>query len=412
MKWLKKILVMFLIVLLGLGTIWTIMRYKDLKPKIQIAKEKIIQTAGKIPFIGKFFVPQQATEEKPTEEKPKEEAKPIEVKGFKVAQIHFTDTLPSIGTIRGFKKINLRFEVNGTISSFNFREGDLVEEGDIIAEINHEDSQLKVKFREAKLDAAKTRMLANKSKLDQHQKLFDVGAIIKVKLEEVQLEYQNAAEELKAAQVELESAKLELEKTYLKSPINGVMESKDVEAGEYVTSSVQIATLGEITEVYMEMGVIEKDIEKIVLGQKVTLKVDTYPEQEFTGEVDNIFPAIEGKSRTLTVRAKIANPENKLLPGMFTRGTITVYEKENAIIAPALGIDKTEEGYRVFIIDKDNVLHPKPVTPEYTQNSEYWVIGEGLEAGEIMVNEVVSAQLSQLKEGDKVEVLETEEYTF
>lgn len=409
----KKIIVMFSLVLLGLVITWGAIHYKSISQKVPLLniKDKISRIAGKIPFIKKFF-PAKAEEEKKAEEKPKEEAKPIEVKGFKAAQIHFTDSLPTIGTIRGLKKINMRFEVNGTISSFNFREGDLVEEGDIIAELDHTDSQLKVKFREAKIEVARTRMLANKSKLDQHQKLLDVGAIIKMKLEEVQLEYQNAVEEMKAAQVELDSAKLELEKTYLKSPINGVIESKDVEAGEYVTSSIQVASIGEISEVYLEIGIIEKDVERIQLGQKITLKVDTYPDTEFSGEVDNIFPTIEGKSRTLTVRAKIQNPENKLLPGMFARGSVTVYEKENAVIAPPLGIDKTEEGYRVFIIDKDNVIHPKPVNVEYTGNPDYWVISEGLEAGEVMVNEVVSAQLSQLKEGDKVEILETEEYTF
>lgn len=402
---------MLVIILLGLGITWLAINFKTVQQKVTVIKEKITQVAGKIPIIKKFFVP-KPPEEKPPEEKPKEEAKPIEIKAFKVAQINFTDEFPTIGTIRGFKKINLRFEINGTISSFNFREGDLVEEGDIIAEIDHADAQLKVKFREAKLGVARTRMLANKSKLDQHQKLFEIGAIIKSKLEEVELEYQNSVEELKAAQIELESAKLELEKTYLRSPIDGVLETKDAEVGEYITSSIQVASIGEISEVYLEMGIIEKDLEKITLGQKVNLKVDTYPDEEFSGEIDNIFPTIEGKSRTLTVRAKVSNPENKLLPGMFSRGNITVYEKENAIIAPPMGIDKTEEGYRVFVVDKDNVIHPKPVDVEYTGNPEYWVIAEGLETGEVMVNEVVTAQLSQLKEGDKVEVLETEEYTF
>lgn len=417
MNWLKKIftkkiIIMLSILLIGLFVAWSAMHFGPIQQKIVIVKDKITNIAGKIPFIGKFFAPKPPKEEKPPEEKPKEEAKPIEVKGFKVAQINFTDVMPTIGTIRGFKKINLRFEINGTISSFNFREGDLVEEGDIITELNHDDNQLKVKFREAKLEAARTRMQANKSKLDQHQKLFDIGAIIKTKLEEVELEHQNSLEELKAAQIELESAKLELEKTYIRSPIDGVLETKDIEVGEFVTSSVQVATIGEISEIYLEMGIIEKDLERIALGQKVTLKVDTYPDTEFSGEIDNIFPTIEGKSRTLTVRAKVPNPENKLLPGMFARGNITVYEKENAIIAPPMGLDKTEEGYRAFVIDKDNILHPKPIDVEYTGNPEYWVIAEGLEAGEVIVNEAVTAQLSQLKEGDKVEILETEEYTF
>jgi len=411
MRWIKKIIRILVVFLFVASLVWAGIHYRSALKKI------ITPVASKIPFIKKYFAstptpPVEGEQQPPKEEQKKEEAKPLEVKAFKVPQINFTDTMPIIGTIRGIKKVNLRFEINGTIASINFREGDLVEEGDIIAEIDHEDAQLKVKFREAKLEAAKTRTLANKSKLEQHQKLLEVGAIIKSKLDEVQYEYENADSEMKAAQIELDSAKLELEKTYLKSPISGVLESKDAEPGEFVTSSIQIASLGEIKDVFLEMGIIEKDVLKVALGNKVTLKVDTYPEEEFTGEVDNIFPTIEGKSRTLTVRAKFANPENKLLPGMFGRGTITIYEKENAVLAPIMGVDKTEEGSRVFVIDKDSVIHQKAIEIEYAGNTDYYVIGSGLEVDEIMVNEVVSGQFSQLKDGDKVIVLETEEYTM
>ena len=412
MQWRKKITVMLLIILVGLAVTWTAINRKDIAQKAAAAKNTFTRFAAKIPLIGKIFTAKTDLAKKAEEEKPPEEAKPIEVKAFKITQIHFTDTLPFIGSIRGFKQIDLHFEINGVVASFNFREGDLLEEGDIIAEIKHEDSQLKVKFREAKLGSAKTRMMATGKKLEQHQKLAEIGAILKVKLEEIELEYQNTADEFKAAQIELESAKLELEKTYLRSPIDGVLENKDVEAGEYVTSNVQVAGIGEISEVYLEMGIIEKDLERISLGQKIKFKVDTYPDEEFEGEIDNIFPTIEGKSRTLTVWARVPNPQNKLLSGMFARGGITVYEKEDAIIIPPLGVEKTDEGYKVFVIDSENIIHPRIVDVEYTGNPEYWVIASGLEPGEVTVNEVVTAQLSQLKEGDKVEILETEEYTF
>lgn len=415
MSWSKsnKLAIMIVVLIIGLSLTWGIVNRENIAKKVGAVKAKISATMSKIPLIGKLFTAKPEEEVKDGEEaKEEKQSKPIEIKAFKVAQIHFTDVLPIIGSIRGFKRVNLRFEVNGLISSFNFREGDLVEEGDIITELDHGDSQLKVKFREAKLGAAKARMLASKNKLGQHQQLYDAGAILQSKLQEIEFEYQNASEEYKAANVELESAKLELEKTYLRSPIDGVLESKDVEVGEYVSSTVQIASMGEISEVYLEMGIIEKDLERIQLGQSVKLRVDTYPDDEFDGEIDNIFPLIEGRSRTLTVWARISNPQNELLPGMFARGSITVYEKEDAIIAPPLSFVETEEGYQVFVIDSDDIIHPQAVDVEYRGNPEYWVVADGLSADEIIVNEVVSADINQLKDGDTVEILETEEYTF
>lgn len=401
---------MIIIIIIGLSITWGVLNRGLVKEKAIFVKTKITELGPKIPFLKKLFKAKEVTEEKQEEKKEEEEV--FEVKAFKIPQIHFTDILPTIGTIKGSRKINLRFEINGRVSGFNFREGDLVEEGDIIAELNHQDSRLKVKFREAKSEAAKARMQATQKKLEQHQKLFDIGAIIKSKQEEIELEHKNSIGEHKAAQVELESAKSELEKTYLRSPIDGVLESKDIEVGEFVTSSVQVASLGEISEVFLEVGIIEKNLEKIELGQQLKIKVDTYPEEEFDGEIDNIFPAIEAKSRTLTIRAKISNPYNKLLPGMFARGWITVYEKENAVVAPPMAIEKTADGYQAYVIDQENTIQPRTVDVEYTGNPEYWVIADGLVPDEIIVNEVVNGQLSQLKEGNKVEVLETEEYTF
>ena len=117
-----------------------------------------------------------------------EQKEAVPVRCYKVAPTDFKDDLPVMGTIKGGLEIPLKFEINGVIDSINFREGDVINKGDIIASINKKDAQLKVDYSKSKLESAKTQALAAKKKYEIHKTLYDIGGIIKAKLEEVELE--------------------------------------------------------------------------------------------------------------------------------------------------------------------------------------------------------------------------------
>src|SRR3989338_8816434 len=90
------------------------------------------------------------------------------VKAFKVKKTDFKDTLPAIGTIKGFKEVELKFQTAGVIESINFEEGEKVQEGDIIASLVQKDALLKLKYAEIELS--------------KNQKLLDIGAIGSMKM--------------------------------------------------------------------------------------------------------------------------------------------------------------------------------------------------------------------------------------
>jgi membrane fusion protein (multidrug efflux system) len=333
---------------------------------------------------------------------PEEEA--VSVRGYKVGLTDFKDDLPVVGTVKGALEIELKFEINGVIEAINFREGDMIYKGDLVATLDKKDAQLKVDYSKSKLETAKTQLLAVQKKLEIHKKLYEIGGIIKAKLEEVELEVKSAESQLKSAEVELKSAEAELEKTQLHVPRDGVLGSRDAEAGEFVTPNNKIATLYDTIEVFVELGIVEKDIDKIALGQDVLVTVDAHPGASFTGTVDNVFPVIEGKSRTLTVRVRIENKDALLLPGMFARALITVAEFEDAIVVPSMSLNKTDEGYKVFSVDESNAVHSKIVQVAYV-TTDYTVIGSGLYEGEVVVTDTPQ----ELKDGMRVNIIEVQE---
>ena len=345
---------------------------------------------------------------------PEEEAieEAISVRTYRTARIDFIDILPSMGTVKGDREIELRFPTNGVVDSINFYEGDIVKKGDIIATLDQKETLLKLEYAKSKLKTTEVTEMSGKKKFQIHQSLYEQGIIIKPKLEEARLEYEIAKTKVVSAQKEVEFSLSELDKTYLYSPVDGVMGTRDAEVGEFVTSNVKIASIYDVSYVIVKFGVIEKDINRIALGQEAKVNVDTYPGVDFVGSVDNVSPIIEGKSRTLTVKVRLKNdnPKGTLLPGMFARVWVSVYEKKNVIKVPSdclYDLDNDGEFDSVYVVDEENVAHVRPIKVGYI-TTDFVEITDGLKEAE----QVVSEAMTELKDGSKVEVIEVQEALF
>jgi len=403
----KKILKFLIIGFIGLWVIvFALMWMKTLAKKGQAQGLSSIKQMVNKMMAAKGAGPKKETPEAMAGGEGQKEAEAVPVRCYKIAPMDFKDDLPVMGTIKGASEIPLKFEINGVIQSINFREGDMINQGDIIASLNKKDAQLKVDYANAKAESAKAQALAAKKKLDIHKSLYDIGGIIKAKLEEVEFEAKSAGEQAKSAEVELKSAESELKKTDLVALREGVLGIREAEAGEFVTPNNRVVTIYDIQDVFAELGIVEKEVDKIALGQKVVLTVDSHSGAVFNGKVDYIYPVIEGKSRTLTVKIRIQNPDAQLLPGMFARAMITVAEFNNAIVIPSLSLNKKDEGYTVAVADGQNKIRIKPVSVEYI-TTDYSVISQGLYEGDLVVTDTPQ----ELKEEMPVQVIEVQENT-
>lgn len=349
------------------------------------------------------------------------EERPVLVRTYKLKRRDFQDPLSVMGTVRGRLEIDLRFEINGIIKTINFREGEKVKKGDVIAALQDKDGRLRLEYARSKLKAAEAGYKTSKKKQEIYQGLYDVGAIIKAKLEEVKLEAENAWLQAEMVKMELKLAESELAKTELHSPRDGIMGSRDAEIGEFVTPNAKIVLLVVTDQIYVEVGIIERDIDKIKLGQRVQVNVDAYPGRNFRGKVDNISPLVEGRSRTLTAKIKVANPEGLLLPGMFARCQILLVEFKNAIIIPTESLVFVSPQVQLVpvvtsqLYSQDDIesgaelgeVELRRVTVGY-QGTDYAYVSSGLNDGELVI---IEAQ-GELKEGIKAKVVGVEEAIF
>ncbi|NIM02681.1 efflux RND transporter periplasmic adaptor subunit [bacterium] len=368
-KWIKRNKLVFIVLVLAGAGILLAVTSKFGKPLFSTSKERLLSSIKREKKI------KELRKKSDKESQLREEEVPVNV--FRVARGTFQDTLSAMGTVKGGSEIELRFQVAGMVKSFDFREGDKVSKGEVIARLDQNDALLKLK--QAQIE------------LEEYEKLYSIGAIVKSKLEQARL----------AARL----ASSEFEKTYLRAARDGIIGDKNAEVGEFITPNVKIATLVNLENVVVELGIIEKEIDRVFLGQKVTVNVDTYPGIDFTGRVSNISPLIAGKSKTLTVKANLDNPGGLLLPGMFARIKISVFEKENALFIPSDSLDRSTGEFRVFVVGENNVAYAQPVEVAYL-SSDYAQIAGGIEEDELVVVEKPEA----LADGKKVRIIEVKEY--
>ena len=333
----------------------------------------------------------------------KEELTPVKV--FKVGRFNYEDTLNTLGTIKGAVEFKLSFEVPGVISSINYREGERYEEGALLISLKQDDILLRLKRAQAEMNKAETDMAIAQRKYDDQKKLFEIGAIPQVTLDNAKLEVDKASYSVESARLEVKANEVMLEKSNLYAPSKGMIGELNVEEGEAVTPNTLLGTHVMTEYVYAEFGVVERDVSKMQLGQKARVFVDAYPDKTFEGVVENIAPVVAGKSRTATVRVRLENPEDFLLPGMLTRVRILLYSKKNTIAVPTDSV-QGEPGHQfVFVADaKQNVAAKRPVTVGYTR-PDYSQIDSGLTDGEL----VITSGIEQLEDKKPIKILETQE---
>jgi len=329
----------------------------------------------------------------------------VAVKVFPVKRFNYEDSLKALGSIKGAIEFKLSFEIPGIVNSINYREGEHYEEGALLMSLKQDDILLNLKRSQAQSNKAQTTLKIAQEKLKEHEKLFDIGAIPRSTLDQIKLELESAQYEAEASQLEVKAQESMLEKTNLYAVSDGMIGELNIEEGEAVTQQTLIGTHVFTEYVLVEFGVVEREVNKLALGQKARVFIDAYPDKTFEGTVENISPVVAGTSRTATVRVRVENPEGLLLPGMFARVKILIYSKKNTFVVPTEAVlGKKEEAY-VFVIDaQTNIASKKSVKVGY-QREDYSQIDSGLTEGDL----VVIHGYEKLEEGSKVKVLEKQE---
>jgi len=248
-------------------------------------------------------------------------------------------TITATGEIQPVYKVTVGTQVSGIVEKLYVDYNSTVKKGDLLAELDKSNLREQVKQSKANLSTAQSsKDLAQKS-FDRIKRLYENKAATQEEYDQAATNLQQSKNQLISAQSNYENAVTNLKYAEIYSPIDGVILNKEVEEGQTVAASFSTPTLftiaNNLTEMQVEANIDEADIGQVKEGQRVVFTVDAFPEDQFTGTVQQLRlnPTVTSNVVTYKVIIAAPNEENKLYPGMTANVSIVVNE-QNGVLVP------------------------------------------------------------------------------
>lgn len=249
-------------------------------------------------------------------------AMPVKAVAARVAPA--VEEATAVGSLRADEAVTIRPEIAGRIAQILFGEGQSVKKGTVLARLDT--SELTAALASSKAQAA-----LDRQRLERAEDLHKKGFFSQQALDEARSNSARSA----AKQAEDEA---KLAKTEMRAAFGGVAGLRQVSEGAYVAAGTDIARLEKIDQLKLDFRLPEQFLARVRPGQGVRIVVDAYPEAGFSGAIYALEPALDEQTRTVLVRARVANPDMKLRPGMFARVQLQLGVRENAVWVPEAAI--------------------------------------------------------------------------
>ena len=294
-------------------------------------------------------------------------------------------------TLAAPEEVDIRARVRGFLESVEFRDGDIVEEGQLLYRIepelfeaNRDSAAAEVARAEAVLELAKV-------KLQRVEEAVAGGAVSDIEVIEARAERDKSEAELKAARAALASAELDLSYTEIRAPIAGRLSRTLVTQGNLVgqNEATLLTTLVADLQIFVYFDVDERRLLQLVQERPRPERQDGPPKEVSltladgsahprTGVADYATNVIDRTTGTLQVRATFDNADSSLFPGMFARVRVPLREFDGVTI-PTASILRDQVGPYVLLVDAEGTVARRDVTPEFV-TGDRTVISDGLAA--------------------------------
>ncbi len=408
-----------------------------LKPSSTSAKAGIVSTLICL-VSGLFFAACGSSYPAATRQsRPGDEKAARQVKTAQVAETPFGETVTANGTLAAYDQTTVSLKVPGRLQSISVDLGTVVKRGQVIAQVEPEDYKLRVQQAEAALAQARARLglspegtddrlepeqtstvrsaraVLDQARLnrDRSSKLIEQEVIARAEFESVDAaykvalsRYQDAIEEIRNRQGVLAQRRSELSlsrqllaDTSVYSPLDGIVQEKKANVGEYLAAGTAVVTIVRMDPLRLKAEVPERDAHAVHLGQSVRVTVEG-DANVYLGEVKRLSPVIAEQNRMLLVEADVRN-DGRLRAGSFAHAEIVTNDAKTAVTVPSKAI-VTFAGIEKVIVVQSGKAMEKPVTSG-RRNGDWTEILAGVNVGEQVV-----VDPGNLQSGQPVQVVE------
>jgi multidrug efflux system membrane fusion protein len=244
--------------------------------------------------------------------------------------------LTAVGDLAAVHQVNVTSDVSGRITDIMFTAGSNVKAGSPLVQLFDGPDQ-------GDLASFKAQATVAQLSLDRAKQLASRQFGPQATVDTAQAAYDQANAGIAKTQAII-SQKL------VRAPFDGELGVRHVEVGQFLTAGTQIVTLTDLSKLYANFTVTEKDSAALKVGQTVRIAVDAYPGRTFEGKVTTIEPQIATDTRNVRVQATLDNPDRILKPGMFATTTVVLPDKPAVVTVPETAVDYTLYGDSVFLL--------------------------------------------------------------
>ena len=307
------------------------------------------------------------------------------------------DRLRAIGTLVAIEGVDVAPQLGGTVTDYFFDSGKDVEKGEKLVKLD-------TSVEEA--DLADNKATLNQTILDyeRQSKLVKTGAVSQAILDQTIAKRDSAAASVQHVEAII------AQKT-ITAPFAGRLGLRHVEKGQYVSAGQALVWLQALDPIWVDFPVPEASVAKFQIGSAIELAADAYPGQLFKGEVEAFDAKLSQEARMLMVRARVPNPDRKLLPGMFANVSVLAGGAKEFVTLPRTAVTYGLYGDSVWVV-KEGAPEPAPASPPTASNEPVAsaVAADATTTGAVPAEPKLTVERRFVRvgptEGDRVAILE------
>jgi membrane fusion protein (multidrug efflux system) len=294
--------------------------------------------------------------------------------------------------IEALRQVDIVARVDGLLEHLAVEEGDMVRQGQVLAELDK--SALTLALREAS------------AKMENTSRIYERNLEMIKKELTSQEELASSKFEYETAQTQRDRANLNLEYATITAPFSGIITKRMVERGDMIRANMVLFNLADTEKLRARVYVPEKEMARIAEGSQVLISSEMFPGEQFSGEVEMIAPVVDPTTGTIKITVQVTEHRNKLKPGMFCTVHIHAATHQNILVISRKALIPDTESPEVYVIDDSSLVHRRKISLGLEKGDTLEIVG-GLKEND----QVVFIGQENLHEGMKIKVVSGEQET-
>jgi multidrug efflux system membrane fusion protein len=315
---------------------------------------------------------------------------PVPVVIGKAVEKNMPVQIRAIGNVQAYSIVTIRSQITGQITKVHFREGQDVKAGDVLFTIDQRPFAGMLEQANANLARDKAQLQNARLEFEREKKLLASSLVSQDEYDKADAEFQALQATVLAAKAAVSNAQLNLEFTTIRSPISGRTGNLLVHEGNIVKAPDDaLLTINQVQPIYVSFSVPEQNLpvirrrmrEKDLTVQASYANLAGPPPR---GELTFIDNSVDPATATIQLKGTFPNKDNALWPGQFVQATLLLSEQSKSVVVPSQAVQSGQNGSFVFVVNPDDTVQIRPVTPGIVENGET-ALQSGLKAGETVV---------------------------